>query len=211
MVDYYDISPIVSENTAVFPGDVPFTRKVSLSIDHGDHLGLSSIETTVHLGAHTDAPNHYAAGGDDIASRSLDYYLGPCQVIGTVLEPGDRILPKHIAGAPILAPRVLFRTGSYPDPDHWRSDFNALSPELIEYLADQRVVLVGIDTPSIDPAEDKVLLAHHAVAARDLAILEGVVLDQTPDGLYFLIALPLRIQGADASPVRAILVKGLTI
>jgi arylformamidase len=67
---------------------------------------------------------------------------------------------------------------------------------------------VGIDTPSVDPMTSKALEAHNAVADHDMAVLEGVVLDAVPPGLYTLVALPLRIEGADASPVRAVLVAG---
>jgi len=204
-VKWIDISPTLSEKIAVFPGDTPFRRQVAMSFEKGDHLTLSSLTTTVHAGAHADAPNHYRAGGEDIASRSLDYYLGHCQVIRVAKEPGARVFPADIAGTEILAARVLFRTDSFPDPNHWNSDFNALSPELAHFLADQGVILIGIDTPSIDPEQSKALETHQAVADRDLAVLEGLVLDEAADGLYWLVAPPLKIEGADASPVRALL------
>src|SRR5262249_10809699 len=107
--------------------------------------------------------------------------------------------------APIRAPRVLIRTGTFLDPDRFDEDFASLSPELVDALADQGAVLVGIDTPSIDLCHDKVLLTHQAVGRRDLAVLEGLLLDGAPPGLYTLVALPLKIAGADASPVRAVL------
>ena len=69
----------------------------------------------------------------------------------------------------------------------------------------QGVRLVGIDTPSIDPQNSKTMDAHKAVLAADMRILEGLVLDDVPEGRYELIALPLPIVGADASPIRAIL------
>lgn len=200
-----DISPPISPRIAVWPGDTPFSRKVALDIAEGANLTLSSIETTVHLGAHTDAPNHYVGEGADIASRPLDRYYGPCEVISVRVGRGERVGPAHLPG-PVRAPRVLFRTGTFPDPERFNEDFAALSPELVEVLADQGVLLVGIDTPSVDLCHDKVLHTHLAIARRDLAILEGVVLDHVTDGLYTLIALPLRLQGADASPVRAVLV-----
>lgn len=201
-----DISPLISEDMAVFPGDTPFQRKVALSFENGDHLALSSFESTVHLGAHTDAPNHYHPEGQDIGGRALERYLGPCQVITTTgLPPMGRITPDHLAQVEICAPRILFRTLSFQDPNQWHNDFNALSPELIDWLADQGVTLVGIDTPSVDPAPAKVLTSHLAIYERDMAILEGIVLEHVKDGLYQLIALPLKIKGADASPVRAIL------
>jgi arylformamidase len=203
----HDISPRVWERTAVFPGDHAYARKVALDFAQGHHLGLSSIHTTVHVGAHTDAPNHYHKDGVGIDARPLSLYLGRCQVISVSLPRGERILPKHLAGKKIQAPRVLFKTGSFPDPDRWNSDFNSLSPELIQMLAAQGVKLVGIDTPSVDPETSKALESHNAIFHLDLAILEGVVLDDVAEGFYTLIALPLKLKDADASPVRAVLVE----
>jgi arylformamidase len=206
--DYYDITPQVSESLAVFPGDTPFSLNVSLTIEDGGGFRLSDMKTTVHVGAHVDAPNHYESQGQDIASRSLDYYLGLCQVI-TVKKntPNYLITVNDVKDIKLLAPRVIFHTGSFPSPTKWCDDFTALCPELIDYLASQGVFLIGIDTPSIDLATSKVLNAHHKIALHDMAILEGVVLSDVPDGIFQLCALPLKIKGADASPVRAILIK----
>lgn len=206
MSSYIDISPEVSERSAVFPGDVPYRRKVSLDFHKGDHLGLSHIETTVHVGAHADAPSHYHPKGQTIAERALDYYLGPCQVLSVKAAPGARLRPEDLR-ADIQAPRVLFKTGSWPDPDRWNDDFNSLSPELVNLLADRGVTLVGIDTPSIDPHDSKALESHQAVFARDMAVLEGLTLAAAADGLYELVAPPLKLRGADAAPVRAVLIK----
>jgi arylformamidase len=201
-----DISPLISERIGVWPGDVAFRRDVGLAIAEGANIDLSAIHTTVHLGAHTDAPSHYVADGVGIDRRDLDLYLGPCQVVGVDTPRGERIRPEHVT-TEITAPRVLFRTGSFPDPDDFNEDFCSLSPELIDGLAAQGVRLVGIDTPSIDPFTSKDLPSHAAVARNDLAILEGVVLDQVADGTYTLVALPLRLADADASPVRAVLLE----
>ena len=200
----WDISPLVTEKIAVFPGDVPFSREIALSFERGHHLALSAMKATLHLGAHTDASNHYHAKGEGIDRRPLEVYLGPAQVCSVSLPRGARILPEHVKDK-IEARRVLFRTGSFPDPDQWNEDFNSLSPELIHFLADQGVCLVGIDTPSVDPATSKGLESHQALFARNVAVLEGIILNQVPDGLYSLSALPLRLKDADASPVRAIL------
>ena len=121
-----DISPVISPRIAVWPGDVPFSQRYLCRIDEGANLDLSSITTTVHVGAHTDAPSHYAGGGAGIAERSLSMYLGPCQVIAVDVPRGERILPAHI-GTDIVAPRVLLATGSFPDPDVFNADFNSLS------------------------------------------------------------------------------------
>lgn len=206
--DYFDLSPRVGESIAVFPGDTPYRRRVLLGFESGHTLALSGIETTLHLGAHADAPNHYHPRGVAIDERDLNLYVGLAQVVDVSgLPRGERVGISHWGKRAVQAPRVLFRTGSFPDPNHWNGDFNSLSPELLNFLADQGVRLVGIDTPSVDPAESKALEAHQALYARDFAVLEGLVLEGVPEGVYELTALPLRLAGADASPVRAVLWK----
>ena len=199
-----DISPRISARTAVWPGDVAFSRSVSLDVEKGDNVTLSSIQTTVHVGAHADAPNHYARGGGDIASQPLDPYIGRCQVIEVHTGLGMRITASDLR-SPIEAPRVLFKTKSFPDPERFNENFVALSQSIMRCVADAGGRLVGIDTPSVDLCEDAELEAHQAAAHRNLALLEGIVLDPVEPGFYTLIALPLRIEGADASPVRAVL------
>lgn len=205
MSEIFDISPIMSSRLAVFPGDTPFHLDFLMRTDSGDHLTLSKIETTAHVGAHADAPIHYSIDGESIERRSLDYYLGQAQVIRIRKSPGHRILVSDLADVSIQASRILFQTQSIRNLEVWQNDFISLSGELIDFLARQGVRLVGIDTPSIDPAEDKYLESHQAVYRNDMAVLEGLVLSHVPDGIYELIALPLKIEGGDASPVRAIL------
>jgi arylformamidase len=205
--EYFDLSPEITEELKIWPGDQNFKRTISVDYKTGGNYLLSSIQTTLHLGAHADAPNHYHPEGKGIESRELAYYFGPCQVISVVLPRNQRIQIKDLKDTSIQAKRVLFHTGSFPDPAKWNSDFNALSVELVHYLAGKGVILIGIDTPSVDVFSAKVLEAHHAIYENDLAILEGIKLDSVPAGLYHLAALPLRIKNADASPVRAILYK----
>jgi arylformamidase len=181
---------------------------VALSLATGANLDLSSIHTTVHLGAHADAPSHYGLGAESIEALELAPYVGPCQVMRVSVARGERIHPRHLTG-PLRAPRLLLHTGTFPDPRHWNEDFASLSPELIAHLHGQGVLLIGIDTPSVDPFPSKALESHHALLATGMRNLEGLLLDPVPEGLYTLVALPLRIAGADASPVRAILLEGL--
>lgn len=201
-----DISPLISPRLGVWPGDVPYAAEWALQIAQGSNIDLSAIHATVHLGAHADAPRHYAGGAPGIHARELERYYGPCQVMDVAVGRGERVRPLHLL-EPVRAERVLFRTGSFPDPDLWNADFAALSAELIEYLWRSGVHLVGIDTPSIDPQADSALESHHAIAARDMAILEGLVLTDVKPGLYTLIAFPLKLEHADASPVRAVLLQ----
>lgn len=202
----YDITPTVSPKLAVFPGDTPYANSYLMSFQEGHHLSLSKIESTVHLGAHADAPSHYHARGVSIEERDLNLYLGKVQVITVKEQRGHRISVSDLK-TDIQAPRVLFKTLSFPDPNTWNGDFMALSVELIQFLTKSGVKLVGIDTPSVDLADDKALEVHNEIYRSDLAILEGIVLDKVPDGIYDLIALPLKLQGAEASPLRAVLIE----
>lgn len=203
----YDITPLVSSRLAVWPGDTPYLRTEHLSFEKGDNLLLSSMEGTLHLGAHADAPNHYHPQGVGIDQRDLSLYLGRTQVMEVAAGEG-RILPEHLKQK-ITAKRVLFRTKSYPDPEKFNDDFRSLSVELVKYLKSEGVILVGIDTPSVDPKNSKALEAHNEIYRSNMAILEGVVLDEVPEGHYTLIALPLKLEGADASPVRAVLLSSI--
>ena len=137
-------------------------------------------------------------------ARGLELYLGRCQVMRVSVKRNQRILPEDLQGS-IHAERVLFATGTYPEPTVFNEDFAALSPELIDWLHAEGVRLVGIDTPSIDLFHSKDLPTHNACLQHDMAVLEGLVLERIPEGIYELIALPLKLAGFDASPVRAVL------
>lgn len=203
----YDITPPVTSNMNVWPGDTPLSREVLCEIEKGATVTLSTLRTTVHLGAHADGPNHYGAGAPGIGERSLRYYIGPCQVIHAPGARGRRVGVADIVGGldQIATERVLIRTGSFPDFSNWNSDFAGLEASLVQSLHDKGVITVGVDTPSVDVQESKDLPAHKAFLRNDMAIIEGLMLSDVPPGRYELIALPLRLMGFDASPVRAIL------
>ena len=210
---------------AVWPGDTPLSREVLNDMARGDNITLSTLRATTHLGAHADGPNHYGKDAPTIDKRSLDYYLGPCQVIRVGVARATRITPEMlppkvsrevpaVGGSDLasraertihLQPRVLFATGTYPNPQNWNTDFAALSVDLIDFLHERGVITVGIDTPSVDLFESKDLPAHKAILRCNMSILEGLVLNNLPEGTFELIALPLRLVGFDASPVRAVL------
>ena len=207
--EIFDISPPLNSETAVFPGDQKFERTVSLSFEKGHHLELSSICTTLHIGAHADAPSHYASSGVSVEKLTLEPYVGPCQVVEVQKASGQggRILPSDLDSGAITLPRVLFKTMSFPNPFLWNDDFWSLHPDLVRELKMRGVILIGMDTPSVDPAHDKVLESHTEIFASGLRILEGLDLSQVQQGEYFLSAAPLKISGADAAPVRALLLR----
>jgi arylformamidase len=200
----YDLTPSISPSLAVWPGDTPPTREILLDMRAGANLTLSTLRSTVHLGAHADGPNHYGRDAPGIDQCRLEHYLGPCQVMRVSVGPGRRITPAMLPEE-VRAERVLLATGTFPSPTSFNEDFAALSPELVDFLHAKGVITVGIDTPSVDLFASKDLPAHAAFLRHGMAILEGLVLRDVPEGVYELIALPLRLEGFDASPVRAVL------
>lgn len=200
----HDISPPVSSETAVFPGDTPLSREVLLDMKKGDGLTLSTLHATVHLGAHADGPNHYGVDARPIDQQPLEHYLGPCQVIEARCKLGERIRPEDLSDQPRES-RVLLKTNSWPDTTVFNEDFNGLTVELVDHLAASGVITIGVDTPSVDLASSKDLEAHRAILCHDIAIIECLRLADIEAGAYELIALPLKLVGFDASPVRAVL------
>ena len=198
-----DISPLISPRLALWPGDAPFHATPIYSHEHGHAVDLARVETSLHLGAHVDAPRHVIPSGAGIESADLSAFIGPCEVIEVQLPAGFRILPEHLP-QPIRAPRVLFKTRT-SQIETFRKDFSALSLELIAHLKAQGCVLVGLDTPSADCFASKDFPCHRALLESGMNLLEGLVLDEAPAGLYELCALPLKIEGGDGSPVRAVL------
>ncbi len=166
---------------------------------------MSELTLSPHTGAHADAPLHYDPAGAPSGALDLLPYLGPCRVIHAIGR-GPLVRWEHLAHAvQDLPPRVLVRTYAQAPVRRWDPGLAAYAPEAIERLADLGVLLIGIDTASIDPADSKTLDSHQVIRRRHLRVLENLVLDQVPEGDYELIALPLKLMQADASPVRAVL------
>ncbi|MCC6322004.1 MAG: cyclase family protein [Phycisphaerales bacterium] len=202
----HDITPPITPKLAVWPGDTAPSRRVLCDMKAGANITLSTLHSTVHLGAHADGPNHYAEPAPGIGERGLDHYIGPCHLVEASVERGQRVGWNDVRWpADLRHARVLIRTGTFPDPETFTTDFAALEPALVDSLAARGVKTIGIDTPSVDLFESKDLPAHKAFLRHDVAILEGLALANIPPGEYELIALPLRLMGFDASPVRAIL------
>ena len=204
MKTLWDISPPVHAGTPVFPGDTPYQQQWCATIAPGCPVNVSSTTPPPHVGGHADAPLHYDDQGASIGELALEPFLGPCRVIHAI-GCGPLIEWRHLQHALVeLPPRVLVRTYEKA-PTQWDAQLAAYAPDTIERLADLDVQLVGIDTASIDPADSKALESHQVIRRRGLRVLENLVLDAVPEGDYELIALPLKLTSADASPVRAVL------
>ncbi len=201
----WDISQTLRPGLPVWPGDTAFAHRRRWSMNEGSPVNVGAFETTVHAGAHADAPLHYQAQGASAGEVSLQAYIGPCVVVDA--RGCKAAITREFVQEALPAPpeRVLFRTyGRFPH-DAWTRDFTAVDAGAIAWLAERGVRLIGVDSPSLDPQDSKTMDAHLAVLAADMRVLEGLVLDDPPPGDYELIALPLKLAGLDASPVRAIL------
>ena len=204
MKKLWDISPPVHASSPVFPGDTAYSQQWVASIGPGCPVNVSAITLSPHVGAHADAPLHYAPEGAAIGAVDLQAFIGPCRVIHAI-GCGPLIRIEHVQhAAEGLPPRVLVRVCEAADTA-WNPAFTAYAPEAVDWLAARGVRLIGLDTPSVDPASSKSLDSHQQLLRLDLRVLENLVLDEVPEGDYELIALPLKLAGACASPVRAVL------
>ena len=214
MTRILDISPPIGAGAIVWPGDTPFALEVAWSPDFGDAVTVSKMTFSPHTGAHADAPVHVGASPTDAAGMDLSAFWGPCIVLdwrgeiassprGAIELEALEARSAEFAGAE----RVLFRTLDLP-LESFPEAFPHFTPEAAEWLADRAangLRLVGIDTFSVDAPDSKDLMAHRVLFGGGLVVLEELELSAVAPGRYELVALPLKIVGGDASPVRAAL------
>jgi arylformamidase len=201
----WDISPPIRVGVPVWPGDTAYAEQRTWALSETCPVNVSKFTMSTHTGAHADAPFHYDAGGLRAGAMALERYIGPCRVVHAI-DARPLVEPAHLRRH--LAPgitRVLVRTYQRNPVEAWDEAFTAVAPETIALLARHGVTLIGIDTPSLDPQSSKTMDSHKVVREHGLSILEGLVLDDVPEGDYELIAPPLKLADLDAAPVRAVL------
>jgi len=197
--EWIDVSRPLTSATPVWPGD----RAFQIERLRMGETTVSSFSASCHVGTHVDAPCHLDASAGGVESIPLERLIGPAEVIAVAAHV---VAPEHLpSGAHPATPRVLLRTDSHPLDAPIGPGFAALDARLVHWLADRGVVLVGIDTPSVDPFSSDDLPAHRALRARGMTWIEGLWLGGIAPGRYQLVALPMAIVGADAAPVRAAL------
>lgn len=202
----YDISRTLSPQIAVWPGDTPLSVAHNLRLADGDSVNLTTLNLSAHTGTHADAYFHYEADGPHPAQMPLAAYMGPAHVV-TVSKADGPLFPDDFAHADLTdVQRLLIHSHvSDLDDDQWPEQFPYLSVELIDWLAEKGVVLIGLDSPSVDALTSTDLPCHHALYRHTIVNLETLLLRGVPDGVYELIALPLKLDRVCGSPVRAIL------
>lgn len=207
----FDISRSLTNDLAPWPGDTPFRFGLNWKMAEGAAVNVGKIKMGVHNGTHGDAPFHFDPTGETIDAMPLDSYMGDALVVDlsatfsagagkirvTDIEPWAHELPR--------APRLLLKTGAWPDSNIFPKEIPVISADVPRWLQERGVKLIGLDIPSVDPIDSKDLANHHALAAAGIAIVESLDLSGIAAGVYHFAALPLKIAGGDAAPVRAIL------
>lgn len=194
----HDITIPMNATLAVWPGDIEY----SFNTTAWGEVTVGAVTMSCHTGTHADAPRHFLPEGIGIAEISPEAYLGECVVVEAT--GADEIGPEIFQGI-VLAPRVLVKTLAWTDHTRFPDEVPVLTEAAVAFLAAQGVRLLGMDVPSVDRIHSKVLPIHHALANATIHILESLDLRKIAPGRYQLIAVPLRLDGADGSPVRALL------
>jgi arylformamidase len=207
----WDISRPLKNDLAPWPGDTPFRYDLTWRLSETCSVNVGALSMSTHNGTHADAPFHFDGKGAAINSVALENYIGPAIVLDLA---GKFSLTQRFITVADLEParpqiaetgRVLLKTNCFPDPTRFPDWIPVLKPEAIAWLSEMRVILLGVDVPSVDPIEAKILANHHAFAAGKIAIIESLDLSEIEAGVYQFAALPLKIVGGDAAPVRALL------
>ena len=200
----YDITRTVSPQTHVWPGDTPFRASPVMQLAGGQPVNLTTLTLSAHTGTHADAYYHYEAAGNHPATMPLAAYMGRARVV-TVKRRDGPLTPLDVGPLEGTQRLLIHSHVSDLEDDQWPETFPYLSVELIEQLATLEYRLVGLDSPSVDAFDSKDLPCHHALWRHKIVNLETLQLRDVPDGDYEIIALPLKLDEACGSPVRAVL------
>ena len=201
----YDLSHPLHAGLPVWPGDWKFSREASSRIRDGEGSNSSNIRTALHFGTHIDAPSHTIEEGMTVDQIDLSVVMGPVRVLSVsnnVIQPEDfRDVFEHHAR------RVIVRCPGIGSLEKFPELYACPGPAAAKALVGARVLLYGTNAPSVDPIDSVKLEVHRILMSSGMIILENLFLEEVPDGEYELIALPLKISGADGSPVRAVLLE----
>jgi arylformamidase len=187
----YDISQEVF-SCVVYPGDPAPEKQTLRSTETGDVYNLTAFSMCAHNGTHIDAPFHFLGDGKTVEQMELSAFLGECWVArrqGDLTDAMAEEILKEAAGAQ----RILIAGKA------------TVTEEAARVFADSGILLLGNEGQTVGP-EDAPMAVHKILLSREVALLEGIVLTDVPQGRYFLSALPLKLAGADGAPCRAVLI-----
>ena len=200
-----DISVLVHAGTPEWPGDTPYSCRWTWDMAQGASVQVSAITLSPHVGTHADAPLHVRPGAAGAGALPLEAFAGPARVLTVSGLPGDVEADDLLPRVPAGTERLLLRTGLTIADGRFPDDWPALTAACAAVLVARGLRLLGVDCPSVDRRASTTLATHHALFDGGAAVLENLDLRDVPDGEYELVAYPLKLEGLDAAPVRAVL------
>ncbi len=204
----YDITIPIFPGMPVYENDPQVRIIEDKSIRSGDLYNLSIITFGSHTGTHIDAPRHFLEDGPSLEQLPPDKFYGKAKV----LEIKDKgfVTPDDLKKHDIMHNDIILlktSNSSRPPVNAFRKDFAWISPAACEYLAACGIKTLGFDYLSIEKYGSTVPDAHYILLRNNIVIIEGLVLNDIPEGEYIISALPLNIKGGNGSPARAVLIK----
>ncbi|MFQ3545225.1 arylformamidase [Halobacillus rhizosphaerae] len=199
-----DISMSLTNETPAWPGDETFHYKLSASMEETGSVNVGQFKASNHTGTHVDAPFHYDSDGLKLGDIPMERFTGDALVVN--VEGIETIMAEDLTSFDFSGvKKVLFRSMSWSDRSIFPSSYTVIGEDVGNFLKEQGIDLIGVDTPSVDPETSKNLTGHHSLYKNDILILEGIQLDHVAPGIYELFAFPLKMEEADGCPVRAML------
>lgn len=207
-MDWIDISQPLRTNVIGWPGDVPVEVARRATIGQGSEYNISMLVLSTHSGTHMDSPLHFIEGGKSIDMLDFSVTVGPARVIE--ISDTESIKPEELEGHGIAdGERILFKTANSerPWPDlPFQEGYVFITPEAAAYLVERKVRCVGIDYLSVGPLDmERSVPTHRTLLAGGVWIIECLCLGGVSPGDYDLVCLPLRVEGAEGAPARAII------
>ena len=207
----FDISLTISPTLPTWPGDPGLELEQFESMDKGAHANVTRISSSVHLGTHVDAPHHFLNDGRTVEQLPLEVLTGPCYVVQ--FPDGVEAITADVLDRVEITPglkRVLFGTSNSHfwanNEKEFQTDFVAISEDGAEWLVKHGIELVGVDYLSVAPYGDSAP-THKVLLEAGVVVVEGLNLANVVRGFYDLYCLPLKIEGSDGAPARAILIQ----
>ncbi|AKG04877.1 arylformamidase [Salimicrobium jeotgali] len=201
---WIDISRPLNDRISTWPEDTPYSYRRTATKKESGSVNIGEITMSVHTGTHIDAPFHFDNEGKRVNELDINVYIGRTKVVDC--RGFEAIGAAAFEGIDLEnVERVLIKTDAFPDSRIFPEEIPYLKPEVAEFFKEKNIRLVGVDVPSVDPMDSETLDAHHALFSSGVHILENADLREVESGLYDLSALPLALEEADGSPVRAVL------
>jgi arylformamidase len=207
-----DISVTLRDGLAQWPGENLWAFDPVARMDEGDPCNVSRIGLSLHTGTHVDAPWHFGKGTRTVESTPLDQMITPARVldlthVSTAITRAD--LEGRIDGARAVLCKTT-NSGSLERQEPFDEDFVHLSEDAAQYIVERGVRTIGVDYLSVEGFEAATsgnAVAHHALLGADVFIVEGLDLSAVDAGEYLLVVLPLKVEGGDGAPARAVLLR----